>query len=431
MPNKLNLNSFQSFIKLESFAGVLLSITTIIALLWANSMFSANYFNFQNVEFGFTVGSFSLIKPLYLWVNDGLMAIFFFVIGLEIKRELLIGELNTMRSATLPVLGAIGGIVVPILFFLAFNKEQATANGWGIPIATDIAFSLAIIKTLGKKVPLSLKLFLTAFAIVDDIGAVLIIAIFYSSAIYWYYVFIALTLLAVLFILSYKGIFSRTIILVFGAIIWLLFLKSGLHPTIAGILVALSVPIRQKVDLKLYTKKLKEISNNIFAANKEDELLLSDKQINEINKLEDWTLRVQSPLQQLEHQLHGFVAFFIIPVFALINAGVTFESSGNLNIQLIIGLVVSLVFGKSIGISLFAFIGIKSGLTELPKDATWQDVIGIAFIAGVGFTMSIFIAGLAFLNKPELISSSKIGIIIGSAIAAIIGVILLQLKKKK
>jgi len=345
------LSPFQKFVKIESLSGILLFLATIVALIWANSSFSESYQSIWNYNIGFTSESFELSKPLILWINDGLMAVFFFLIGLEIKREFLIGELNSVKKIAFPLFGALGGMIVPVLFFIVLNKNPETLKGWGIPMATDIAFSLAILKVLGNKVPLSLKIFLTAFAIVDDLGAVLVIALFYSGTIKISLLGIALLLLVVLYFLSYKGYYSKFLMIVSGIIIWLLFLKSGIHPTLAGVLLAFSVPIRQKIKTPEFIDNLINITNNIKEAEKTKTPILSQEQIQQIDDLEDWTNKYQSPLQHLEHNLHDWVAYFIIPVFALANAGVMINSSVPLEITLIINIIIALVLGKSIGIT--------------------------------------------------------------------------------
>ena len=247
MIKKVLLTPFQKFVKIESFSGILLMITTLIALIWANSPYGESYASIWQYKVGFTTDGFELNKPLILWINDGFMAVFFFLIGLEIKRELLIGELNSVKKIAFPLFGALGGMLVPVLFFIFLNQNPETFKGWGIPMATDIAFSLAILKLLGNRIPLSLKIFLTAFAIVDDIGAVLVIAVFYSGNLNLMMLSSAILLLAVLYYFSFKGFYSKFLLVSFGIIIWVLFLKSGIHPTVAGILLAFSVPIRQKI----------------------------------------------------------------------------------------------------------------------------------------------------------------------------------------
>ena len=320
MIEKLVITPFLKFVKIESLSGILLFGATVLAIIWANSPYSYLYESLLQYKIGINTQDFKLIKPLILWVNDGLMAVFFFLIGLEIKRELLIGELNSFKKASFPFFAAIGGMLIPIGLFIILNKNPDTSDGWGIPMAADIAFSLAILKIVGNRVPLGLKIFLTAFAIIDDIGAVLIIAVFYSSSINWVLLAIALVLILILSYLSYHKIYLKYLYFIFGIIIWFLFLKAGIHPTVAGILMAFTIPIRRKIDVKTYINKLYEIANKIKGTNDNKKHILSKEQIEHIDNLETCTHRVQSPLQQLEHTLHGWVAYFIIPVFALSNA---------------------------------------------------------------------------------------------------------------
>lgn len=429
MVKKLILSPLQKFINIESFSGTLLLFATILALVWANSPFSESYQSLWQYKIGFTSQNFELNKPLILWINDGLMAIFFFLIGLEIKREFLIGELNSLKKLAFPLYGALGGIIMPVLFFFLLNENPETQKGWGISMATDIAFSLALLKALGNRVPLSLKIFLTAFAIVDDLGAVLVIAIFYSSNIQTTMLIAAFILLAALYFLSYRGYFSKFVMVFLGIIIWTLFLKSGIHPTLAGILLAFSVPIRQKIKTPQFIDNLVNITNNIKAASILEKPILSKEQIREIDNLEDWTNKYQSPLQHLEHNLHDWVAYFIIPIFALANAGVAINTNMNIEINLVTNIAICLVLGKSIGISAIVFLAKKLKLIEIPPDISNQQIIGVSFLAGIGFTMAIFIASLAFMESPKYIDSAKIGILIGSVIAATIGYLVLRFKK--
>lgn len=425
------LSPFQKFVKIESFSGILLLIATILALVWANSPWSESYHTIWQYHVGFTTESFELSKPLILWINDGLMAVFFFLIGLEIKREFLIGELNSVKKIAFPLIGALGGMIVPVLFFILLHENPETLKGWGIPMATDIAFSLAILKVLGDRVPLSLKIFLTAFAIVDDLGAVLVIAIFYSGTIKLSLLGIALLLLAVLYMLSYKGYYSKFLMIFFGVVIWLLFLKSGIHPTLAGVLLAFSVPIRQQIKTPEFIEHLVKITNNINDAKKTNTPILSKEQIQEIDDLEDWANKYQSPLQHLEHNLHDWVAYFIIPVFALANAGVVLNSDVEMKTALVTNIIICLVLGKSIGITTIILLSKKIKLIEVPSDIDNMQIVGVSFLAGIGFTMAIFIASLAFANSPAYIDSAKIGILIGSLISALIGFALLRFKKNE
>ena len=430
MIKKILITPFQKFVQIESLSGMLLFGATFLALVLANSPLGEQFQSLWRYKLGISSTGFELIKPLILWINDGLMAIFFFLIGLEIKRELLIGELNSVKKASFPFFAAIGGMLFPVILFLLLNRNPETSRAWGIPMATDIAFSLAILRLLGNRVPLGLKVFLTAFAIVDDLGAVLVIAIFYSETIQWSLMLGALILLAILFYLAYRRIYARYLILIFGIIIWYLFLKAGIHPTIAGILLAFTVPIRQKIDVKTYTKKLCDIVDKIQEKGDDNIPLLSKEQIEEIDNLEDWTEKVQSPLQHLEHKLHNWVAFFIMPVFALSNSGVSISGDMNLDTALAGIIVICLVLGKLSGITLMAWLGIKLGLAELPSGVNFLQITGISLLAGVGFTMSIFVANLAFMDQALLLDSAKVGILAGSIIAGILGYIVLRLGSK-
>lgn len=420
------LSPFQKFVQIESFSGILLLSMTILALILANSSFSEGYQSFWQYEIGFITPFLELQKPLILWINDGLMAVFFFLIGLEIKREFLIGELNSMKKIAFPLFGALGGMLVPVLFYLFLNSNPQTVQGWGIPMATDIAFSLAVLKVLGSRVPLSLKIFLTAFAIVDDIGAVLVIALFYSGSIDGVMLGSALGLLLVLYLLSYKGIYNKYVLTFFSIVIWTLFLKAGIHPTLAGILLAFSVPVLQKMNTSSFIANLDQLIVRIKAAKVLKTPLLSKEQVAEIDHLQDWTEQYQSPLQRLEHNLHGWVAYFIIPLFALANAGVSFSSSVALDMALMTNIILCLVIGNSVGISSIILLAKKLKFIEVPRDIGVAQIIGVAFLAGIGFTMSIFIGGLAFQNAPQYIDSAKVGILIGSLISAVIGFLILR-----
>lgn len=426
------LSPIQKFINAESFSGILLFGVTILAMALANSPLQGMYESFWEFEIGIKSESFSLIKPLILWINDGLMAIFFFLVGLEIKREVLVGELNSIKKASLPIFAAIGGMLIPIAIFFISNKNPETSGGWGISMATDIAFTLAILQLFGKRIPIGLKIFLTAFAIIDDIGAVLVIALFYSGDIYWNLIIYSSILLAILYFLSYKKVHSKYLIVFFGIIIWILFLKSGIHPTLAGILLAFAVPIRQKINEFEYVNKLQKIVAKITAQNNTNKLpILTKKQISQIDYLEEWTDKVQSPLQLLEHRLHSWVAYLIMPIFAFANAGINFTQNFDIDFSLASNIILALVIGKTLGVSLFSYISIKLKIASLPKNVTLFNIFGVAVLSGLGFTMSLFIGNLAFYNQAELLNSAKTGIIIASVIAGVFGYIILYLGTKK
>jgi NhaA family Na+:H+ antiporter len=359
------------------------------------------------------------------------MAIFFFLIGLEVKREILIGELNSMKKAALPIFAAIGGVLLPVGLFLYFNDNPLTSDGWGIPMATDIAFSLAILTVLGSRVPIGLKVFLTALAIVDDIAAVSIIAIFYSENIDWLILLYAAIPLAFLFLLMYRQTYNKYLTILFGIIIWVLFLKSGIHPTIAGILVAFTVPLSQKYGIKESLSKINEKVTELSQAENLNVPIASKEQIYALDEIEEWTAKVRSPLQHLENQLHDWVSYVIIPIFAFANAGVAFGADATADTGIMLHLALALLIGKSVGISLFTFISVKFKLAKLPRGIKWIHIIGVAFLAGIGFTMSIFIANLAFPMHKELIDASKIGVIFGSVLAGLSGYLILRFTLKK
>lgn len=420
------LTAFQKFDRSQSFGGVLLFGATIIALVFANTQLSDFYDSLRETRFGFEAGSFSLDKPLLLWVNDGMMAIFFFMIGLEIKRELMIGELNSPSKAALPLVAALGGMVVPVAFYLILNNNPLASRGWGVPMATDIAFSLAILKLLGNRVPVGLKVFLAAFAIIDDIGAVLVIALFYSSSIDWMMLVWAAIPMALLVFLNLKNLFPKYLHLACGIIIWYFFLKSGIHPTIAGVLLAFTVPLRQKTDAHTFTQEMCRIADEFREHDSKRTPLLTPEQIERIDDIEQWTEKVQSPLQHIEHVLNGWVAYFIMPVFAFFNAGVAFRAGMDPDLPLITSLAVSLFLGKTVGVTLFSYAGLKLRFASLPMGVSFGQIFGTAMLAGVGFTMSMFIANLAFSNSELLMDSAKIGIMAGSLVSGIAGYLMLR-----
>jgi NhaA family Na+:H+ antiporter len=424
---KTLVTPFQKFVRIESLSGILLFGSVILSLVFANSPLGEDFLAVWQYRLGFDSENLVLVKPLILWINDGLMAVFFFVIGLEIKRELLIGELNSFRKASLPMFAAIGGMILPITVFLLTNRNPEAASGWGIPMATDIAFSLAILGLLGNRIPKGLKVFLTAFAIVDDLGAVLVIAIFYSDTLKWTLAVVALLLLGVLFLLSYRGIYFKVLTFSLGIVIWFLFLKAGIHPTIAGVLLAFTIPIRRRVSVEAYARKLKSLVRSISELEDKNTPLLTRELIGEIDNLEDWTEQVQSPLQHLEHKLHNWVAYLIMPLFALANSGVVLKGASALEWNPGIPVYLGLVLGNFTGVTLFSWISIKTGLSALPEGVRFSQIMGIALLAGVGFTMSIFVANLAFPDNPVFLDSAKLGILAGSLTAGTTGYLILRL----
>ncbi|WP_017730884.1 Na+/H+ antiporter NhaA [Nafulsella turpanensis] len=428
---KTILTPFQRFLHTESAGGILLIFFTLFAMLWANSPWAQSYFALWENKLTIGFGDWALSKELILWVNDGLMAIFFFLVGLEIKREVLIGELSSVKKASLPFFAAIGGMVLPALLFILLQQGRPGASGWGIPMATDIAFSLGILSLLGKRVPVSMKIFLTAFAIVDDIGAVLVIALFYSNEIYLTALYIALGLFAILPILNFFNVKKKTPYLLLGIVIWYFFLKSGLHPTIAGIMVAFTIPISSRIRCREFVEEIEENLTDFRDYNIPNDRLLTYEQLSAVGTIERAAESVQPPLQKLEHSLHTFVAFFILPVFALANAGVALGDAGAaFSNPLTLNIAMGLLIGKTVGITLLSWIGVKAGFASLPEGTYWKHIIGLGLLGGVGFTMALFIANLAFTDA-ELLGAAKIGILLGSTIAGVGGYILLRITLPK
>ena len=432
---------FQQFISFLSSGSVMLMVATFAAILWAN-IDHHSYEHFWHSLFEVESEIFDVKLGLQHWVNDGLMAIFFFVVGLEIKREFLAGELSSFKQASLPIFAAIGGMVVPIALYFSFGFDGHAAEGWGIPMATDIAFSLGVLAMLGKRVPLALKVFLTALAIVDDLGAVLVIAVFYGGDLNWTYLLIAAILLGILVIANLKNIQDLRLYTFVGFVIWYFFLMSGvdgpgsgIHCTIAGVLIAFTIPARPKVKVDDFIDRIKNgvhrFSNTDRSSNYR---VLTDEQLYAINDVEYSVSKVQSPLQRLEHQFHGFIGLFVLPVFALSNAGVslyTHEGGEEIFTSLSLAIAFSLVFGKAIGITFFSWLAVKLGFAVKPKRSSWMSFLGLALLGGIGFTMSIFIASLGFEEYPHLLNQAKIGIFVGSIIAGFAGYIILKYSLKK
>lgn len=426
-PIERMLSPIQEFLKLETSGGILLMLFTAIALIWANSPYSETYQQLWQTPFTIGLGDFVLNKPLILWINDGLMAIFFFVVGLEIKREVLLGELSSVRKAALPIAAAIGGMVVPALFYILLNAGTEGAVGWGIPMATDIAFALGVVALLGSRVPLTLKIFLTAVAIVDDIGAVLVIALFYTAQISWVSLAIGFGSLAVMFLMNRLGVRHTLVYVLLGTAMWVAFLKSGVHATIAGVLGAFAIPATIRLNANQFVDS---VSNALAyfrdAHNPGDDVLINSKQQHAVHSLETACEKVDTPMHRLEHALHPYVSFFIVPVFAMANAGVTL--SGDLGAAIShpvsLGIILGLILGKQIGITLFSYLSVKFGFADLPEGASWQQIYGISCLAGIGFTMSLFIANLGFGDSYYL-TYSKIGILSASLIAGLIGWVIL------
>ncbi len=427
-------NRFYNFFKLESFGGILLIFITILAILLANSPLAKLYHHFVHLEIGIKIGELHFVKSLAHWVNDALMAIFFVVVGLEIKREILIGELSSFRKALLPFFAAIGGMIFPALVFYIINRGSPSAIGWGIPMATDIAFALGILSLAGKKFPLSLKIFLTAFAIIDDIGGVIIIAIFYSKHISYIFLFAALAIFVLMVILNRLKVQSPVPYSLLGIVMWFFMLKSGVHSTLAGLLSAIAIPAKGSVDIKNFLNKIKIVIHKIEKKPLEglNPLLVGKKTAPEIQTIEEVTHNFIPPLLKIEHALHPWVTFAILPFFAFVNAGI--ELHGNFANMIFnktsLGIILGLIIGKQVGIFLFSFFAVKSGLCLLPKGINWKMMYAVSILGGIGFTMSLFISSLAF-NSPALINDSKFGILIASFISSVMGIVMLNLSKKE
>jgi NhaA family Na+:H+ antiporter len=418
---------FERFLSFQLTASMLLFGATVLALLWANSPWGHTYDHLWHEEVGFEAFDFHFLQPLHLWVNDGLMAIFFFVIGLEIKRELLVGELSEPGKALLPVIAALGGMVVPVAAFLLGNPDPDGGDGWGIPMATDIAFSLGILHLLGKRVPIGLKVFLTAFAIVDDLGAVAVIAFFYNHGLSAEYLGVAGAFLAALYLLGWRGIYNKYVVLTFGLAVWYFFFIGGLHPTLAGVLVAFAIPVTRRIDLSEYLARVGDSLRDLLQPDPKEPPghFLSHRQIVLLEDIHVRTGEVQSPLQYLEHKLHGYVAWIVMPVFALANAGVHLGGVTAGHGGLVLAIAGSMVLGKFLGISLFTWVPVRAGWVRLPDGMTWRHVLGVALLGGLGFTMALFIAGLAF-HDAGVLGSAKQGILLGSLVAGLGGYLILR-----
>jgi NhaA family Na+:H+ antiporter len=422
------LTPIQEFMHMSAAGGIVLMAATILALGLANSPLADEYDALLHAHIAISAGPFQLDKSVLHWINDGLMVIFFFLVGLEIKREVRVGELSNIHAALLPLIAAIGGVTVPALLYTAFNRNGPGAAGWGIPMATDIAFALGLLAILGNRIPFGLKVFLTAVAIVDDLIAVLVIAFFYSSGISWAALGLGFAILAVLLLGNVFGIRATLFYTGLGVIVWLAFIQSGIHATIAGVLVAFTVPARMRIDPAAFLERSGGILQRFQQSSLEPAIMLTDEaQQSAVIELEEACEDVQAPLQKLEHALHTWVQFGIIPIFALANAGValSFSSLGSETTQIVVGILAGLVLGKPIGILGSSWIAVRMGLTVLPQGVRWSHMAGVGFVAGIGFTMSLFIASLAF-GETELLETAKLGVLTASIVAGIIGAMLLR-----
>ncbi|MEA1914982.1 MAG: Na+/H+ antiporter NhaA [Campylobacterota bacterium] len=417
-----HLHTIERFIKDESFSGVLLFVATIAAVMVANSTLSQSYFELWQMALGVTIGGHTISMDLMHWINDGLMALFFLMVGLEIKRELLIGELSSVRKASFPIVAAIGGMLIPALVYIAFNLDDP--KGFGIPMATDIAFALGILMLLGKKVNPALKLFLVALAVVDDLGAVIVVATVYTSEIHSEYFLHAGIVYMIIWMLNFKKVTMLMPYLLLGIALWIFIHSIGVHATIAGVLLAFAIPISSKVDEQEFIQSTNE-SVEIFEKNMDNIPILNHHQIDALEDIAYNYDKVQNPLVKLEHQLHGFSAFFIMPLFAFSNAGVVLDFSAvSQNMMVVIGVVLGLIVGKPIGIVGLTYAAQKLKIIKKPDDLGWDEVIAVGFLGGIGFTMSIFITQLAFTDQ-SIVAAVKLGIFFASFIAGVIGVVLI------
>ena len=387
LSEKIDSSAITRFLKLESAGGILLMCTAVLAIIIANTPLVVWYNLLLDTPVEIRIGGLQIAKPLLLWINDGLMALFFFLVGLELKRELIEGELSDKRNLILPGVGAIGGMLIPAAVYLYFNiNDPVAVQGWAIPAATDIAFALGVLSLLGSRVPTSLKIFLTSLAIFDDIGAIIIIALFYTSKVSFTALMVALASIPILYIMNRRGVESRSPYLLIGIIVWIGLLKSGVHATLAGVLLAMFIPLRSK-------------SNSGI-----------------------------SPLKSLEHDLHSIVAFFVLPVFAFANAGISFTNM-SLDVALhdvTLGVSLGLIVGKQIGIFTLCGLVILMGIVKMPNNMTWGSLYGTSALCGIGFTMSLFIGSLAFEETGvNLLFDERLGIIIGSLVSGIIGYLVL------
>lgn len=423
-PIRRLISPLEGLISDAAWGGVLLMICTAVALYLANSSWQHDYHEILTTPIDIGLGNSHLKLDIHHFINDALMAIFFFVVGLEIKREVLVGELSHVSEAILPALAAFGGMIVPAAIFIAVNFHQPGEKGWGIPMATDIAFSLGILSLLGRRVPLSAKVFLTAFAIVDDIGASLVIAFFYTDTITWSALGIGAFFFTCLVLCNAFGVRRSSPYVFLSVLLWLCFLKSGIHPTIAGILAALTIPARPRLQSDEFLISTRMLLDRIEEKREEESNVLKNKEKHAmISDVETASKLTQTPLKRFENSLHHWITFFIMPVFALANAGITFDGGlvNRLTHTVTIGILLGLVLGKQTGVTLFAWLAVKLGWAQLPRDVSWKMLYGLSWLGGVGFTMSLFITNLAYGRESVSLDDAKVGILLGSAIAGIGG----------
>lgn len=420
------LSPFEEFIHRQTTSGFLLMVSAIVAVILANSALADLYQHFIHTPVAVSFGSWSLNMSLHHWVNDGLMALFFFVVGLELKREIMVGELSDIRQAALPVIAAIGGMLLPALIYLAFNHEGDAMRGWGVPMATDIAFAVGIMALLAGRVPKALVTFLVALAIADDLGAVLVIAVFYTQDLAFNWLLIALGLVLMLMTFNFAGIRKAMPYFIIAVLLWYALLQSGVHATIAGVLGAFMVPARSKYDPSLFADKVNEQVDMFIASRKVDDSLMTNEKLHTVvQNIEDHVHAVQTPLQRLERIWHLPVAFIVIPIFAIFNAGIPVQLSAladTFTHPVLLGSMFGLLIGKFVGITGASWIAIRLGIAQMPTGARFSQLAAVSVLGGIGFTMSIFIAELAFTQQHEdYLLLAKTGVLAGSLLAGVIG----------
>jgi len=431
------ITPLERFLRQTTSGGIILVVMTIVTLFIANSPWGATFQHFWERPVGLSYDSWMLERSLKEWINEGLMALFFLLVGLELKREILVGELSTFRKAILPVAGAAGGMIVPALIYYLLNPGGSAAIGWGIPMATDIAFAVGILVLLAGRIPRNLIIFLMALAIADDLGAVLIISLFYTQSINLAFLGIAGGLLLVLIFFNRAGIRLVLPYALIGALLWLALLESGIHATVAGVLSAFAIPARPSHTPRQFDMRIEELKQAFLAATLSDDGTdhpLSNHCMAAIaGEVEGAAQAVQSPLQRLEHLLSPWVTFGVIPLFAAANVGISF-STLNVGQMLLhpvtLGVIAGLVAGKFLGIGGMSWLAVKAGIAQLPPGVTWRHLLGAAWLGGIGFTMALFISQLAFVGDQALLEAAKLGILIASAIASCIGLCWLLLVTK-
>jgi NhaA family Na+:H+ antiporter len=425
----IGATAFQNFFNTIANGGFLLILASIVALLWSN-ISPESYNHFWHQEFTLTIGNASLSHSLAHWVNDGLMTLFFFTVGLEIKREMLVGALSDPRRAALPVAAAVGGMIFPALIYWVFNGGASSMSGWGIPIATDIAFSLAILSTLGRRIPFGIRIFLTAFAIADDLGAILVIALFYTPEIHMTYLLGGVGVCVILFLMNRFWVKSAVGYLVMGLILWYMVAHSGLHATITGVIISMFIPARSRYNTDVFMKLVRERLEQIKCDGDECgyTIMINRAHLDAVHSINVACSLVETPLQRMEHAMEPWVAYLILPLFALANAGVTLGALDPAAAALhpvTLGIVCGLAFGKPLGVTLFTWLTTKILRVNLITGATWSMILGVGFLGGIGFTMSLFISALSF-SEPIFQEYAKIGIIGGSLISGIVGYAILR-----